>query len=94
MPLTLDSVIFRNEIKFLANPMGDEIVILNMESGDYLGLNSVGAAIWEHIKEPNSVQQLIEKLMSEYEVDENTCKAQTLEYLERIANIGLLEVRN
>lgn len=94
MPLTLESVISRNEIRFLANPMGDEIVILNMESGDYLGLNAVGAAIWDHIKAPNSVQQLIDKLMVEYDVDENTCKAQTLEYLERIASLGLLEVRN
>lgn len=92
MAITRDSIICRNETNFLSNPVGDEIIILNMETGDYLGLNSVGSAIWEELKTPQSADQIIDKLMIEFDVDRETCLAQTLEYLEKIHTLGLLQV--
>ena len=92
MSLSLDTVISRNETSFLTNPVGDEIIILNMETGDYLGLNTVGSAIWEHLQTPQSINSIIEKLMAEFEVDRQTCIAETTEYLEKIQLLGLLQV--
>lgn len=91
MSIKLDTVISRNETQFLANPVGDEIIILNMETGDYLGLNSVGSVIWEQLKSPKTVSQIMEHLMSEFEVDRDTCMVQTVEYLEKIRLLGLLQ---
>lgn len=87
----LNVLMVRNEERFLSNPVGDEVIILNMESGNYLGLNNVGAQIWEYLKVPVNANQIIEKLMQEFEVDADTCKAQTLEYLDRMRGFGLLE---
>jgi hypothetical protein len=92
MSLNLNSVISRNETHFLTNPVGDEIIILNMETGDYLGLNSVGASIWEMLNTPHSVSEIIDKLLGEFDVEKETCTIQTLEYLEKIKVIGLLNV--
>jgi Coenzyme PQQ synthesis protein D (PqqD) len=91
MALSIDTIVSRNETNFLSNPVGDEIIILNMETGDYLGLNSVGSAIWEQLSSPKSVNQIIEKLMIEFEVEREICLAQTLEYLEKINTLGLLK---
>jgi len=91
MALSLDAVISRNEISFLTNPVGDEIIILNMETGDYLGLNKVGSSIWEHLKMPQSVGEIIEKLVAEFDVDKGTCTTETIEYLEKIQLLGLLQ---
>ncbi len=91
MAISLDSIISRNETNFLSNPVGDEIIILNMETGDYLGLNNVGAAIWEQLTKPQAVNQIIEKLMIDFDVERETCLAETLEYLEKINALGLLK---
>jgi hypothetical protein len=92
MSLTLASVISRNESNFLANPVGEEIIILNMETGDYLGLNTVGASIWEHLQESGTVQKIVDKLMAEYEIDSETCTTETISYLEKINKLGLLRI--
>jgi len=92
MSITLESVISRNESNFLANPVGEEIIILNMETGDYLGLNAVGASIWEQLQESRTVQQIIDKLMIEYDIDSETCSTETLSYLVKIDQLGLLKI--
>lgn len=92
MSITLESVISRNESNFLANPVGEEIIILNMETGDYLGLNAVGASIWDQIQEPRTVQHIIDKLIAEYDIDSNTCTTETLSYLVKINQLGLLKI--
>jgi hypothetical protein len=92
MSLTLESVISRNESNFLANPVGEEIIILNMETGDYLGLNTVGAFIWDQLQGPVSVQKIIDNLMTEYEIDSKRCSIETLSYLEKINQLGLLKI--
>lgn len=91
MALSLDTIVSRNESNFLSNPVGDEVIILNMETGDYLGLNTVGSSIWDQLSTPQSVNQIIDKLMIEFDVDRETCLAQTLEYLEKINIHGLLK---
>jgi hypothetical protein len=84
------SVIVRNEEQFISNPVGEETIILNLATGDYLGLNTVGAFIWDTLKEPVSVSRLIGRLMETYAVDEDTCTRQTLEYLAKMDGFGLL----
>jgi ferritin len=92
MDFQLDSTVRRNEENFLANPVGDEIIILNMETGDYLGLNAVGSFIWEQMSEPVRVRQILDKLQAAYTVDEATCLRETLMYLERMKGFGLLQM--
>ena len=84
------SVIVRNEEQFISNPVGEETIILNLASGDYLGLNAVGAFIWDMLREPVSVANIISRLMETYAVDEDTCTRQTMEYLGKMDGFGLL----
>ena len=84
------SVIVRNEEQFISNPVGEETIILNLASGDYLGLNAVGALIWDMLREPVSVANIISRLMETYAVDEDTCTRQTMEYLGKMDGFGLL----
>lgn len=94
MSLSASSVVSRNDTNFLANPVGEEIIILNMETGNYLGLNQVGAAIWDQLQQKSSVQQIIDHLVENYEVDADTCSAETIDYLEKILALGLLEIES
>jgi hypothetical protein len=94
MSITLESVISRNESNFLANPVGDEIIILNMETGDYLGLNQVGSDIWDLLEAPITVQKIIDKLIDRYAVDNQTSQKETMEYIDKINRLGLLHVQS
>jgi hypothetical protein len=84
------SVIVRNEDQFISNPVGEETIILNLATGDYFGLNSVGAFIWDLLREPVPVSRVIGRLMETYTVDEDTCIRQTMEYLGKMDGFGLL----
>lgn len=94
MQMDMQSMISRNDAGHLSNPVGDEVIILNLETGDYLGLNAVGSAIWEALSHPQTVASLIGRLMTEFNVDEETCTRDTLEYLEKIGSLGLLQVHD
>lgn len=77
-----ETVICRNEKKFLANALGDEMVMMNMQSGDFISMNRVGADIWNLSQAPISVDALLKKLLELYEIDEARCKAETMQFLE------------
>lgn len=52
----------------------DEVVVMSIEAGEYLTLDSVGSRIWELLSEkPSTVDELVGLLMEEYEVDRETC---------------------
>jgi hypothetical protein len=64
--------------------VGDEVVMLDVESGYYFGLNSVASVIWDMMKEKIELNTLVENLMKEFDVDKATCELDTLELLEEM----------
>ena len=65
----------------LASEADSEILMLDIENGLYYGLADVAADIWELLEDPKTGQELIDALCKIYDVDEDTCKAQTTEFL-------------
>jgi hypothetical protein len=53
----------------MARQVGEEIVILDLNSGTYFGLDPVGARIWALLSEGKSIGEACEILLEEYEVD-------------------------
>ena len=80
----------RKDDRYLSNPVGEEIVLLNLDTGDYLGLNRVAASIWRLLERPIHLVDLEHALMSEYDTDLQTCRDETLAFLHRISGLGLL----
>ncbi|SJZ50167.1 PqqD family peptide modification chaperone [Sediminibacterium ginsengisoli] len=91
-PLTLNSVIRRNEKKFLISRVGTETVMMDLESGDYIGLNEVGTDIWEKIPEPKIIGELVDQLIAEYDVKAEQCILNTLNYLTQMQSIHAIEI--
>ena len=50
------------------------IVLLNLESGEYIQLNESGKEIWDLLDDLTSIQDLIKKLEQVYPVDKNISK--------------------
>jgi hypothetical protein len=74
--------------------MDGEIVMMSVENGEYYGLDEIGSRIWELIEAPVSVDQLINSLMTEFDVNHEECLNDTLEFLEDLRAKDLLLVIN
>ena len=54
----------------LSQTVDKEAVLLDLKNELYYGLNEVGARIWQLLQEDNSLEQIKEVLLEEYDVDE------------------------
>ena len=74
--------------------LSGEAAILNLKSGVYFGLNTVGASIWKLIQEPRTVKEIHEAILEEYDVEPNHCEHDVLELLQELSTNGLIEIVN
>jgi hypothetical protein len=91
--VSLDSVICTARDVIHSN-LADEIVLLDLKSGVYHGLESVGARIWELLASPVSVRGIRDTLLEEYEVDPRQCEQDLLKLMRELRRHGLVEVRS
>jgi hypothetical protein len=91
MALTLNhSVLVKPDI--LVQELEGEIVLLNLESEEYFGLDAVGSSMWLTLKDADSVQGAYDRLLEQYDVEPEQLKADFLELIEKCLQHGLLEV--
>jgi hypothetical protein len=79
-----EDVIFRE--------VGGEAVIVNLESGQYYGLDDVGTRMWMLLDEHGQVALTYEALLAEYEVGEDRLRRDLLALIDELASHGLLQV--
>lgn len=66
-------------------------MILDTATGEYYGLNEVGARIWALLQEPMAFSALVDALLEEYEVDRERCEAEVRDLLGRMEEKDLVE---
>jgi hypothetical protein len=76
----------------VAAEIGDEAVILDIESGYYFQLNPTAARIWALLEEPMRVADLCAKVEAAFEVDPATCRAEVAEFLDLMRSKKLATV--
>ena len=74
------------------NQIEDELVALNLETSFYYGVDGIGTQIWRLlIDEKMTMAEACGKLLSEYEVDAETCQREVRAFVEQLINAKLLE---
>lgn len=66
MTLSLNTTIYRNPESVFSDIDGD-VVMMDIKSGHYLGLNTVASQIWYLLEQPLTVSVLIERLSEQFE---------------------------
>lgn len=56
----------------IANPVGDETVILHLGNGTYYGLDTIGSILWEGLKGGRLPSEVCSDILEQYDVDEDT----------------------
>jgi len=84
-----NSTITRNP-NVSVSDVDDELVMLDLEQGRYFGLNSVGAEIWNYIESPRRINEVVAHLLRKFNIDEPTCRAETLNLLKSMMSAKLV----
>jgi len=75
---------------WLSAKIGDELVMMSAEKGNYIGLSEVGARIWDIIETPSAFEAVCDRLQQEYEVEPDICRAEVETFLEELAKHGAI----
>ena len=78
--------------ELVSSDLDGETVLLSIETGKYYNMDPVGSRIWELIEEPQFVSQLIDILLSEFEVERKQCEQEVLAFLNKLAEDHLIQV--
>lgn len=72
----------------------DEMVLLNLHTGVYFGLNAVGARMWQLIQahQNTPLNKILDALVDEYEVSPDRCAGDLLTLVARLEENRLLEI--
>lgn len=76
----------------IVSDMDGEKVMLSIQNGKYYNLGEVGGVIWDKVKAPALVHNIIEDLVTEYTVEKEECQNQVLSFLEHLMKENLIEV--
>ena len=76
----------------LFHDLDGEAVLLNLQSGKYFGLDSIGTRIWNLIAEHHTLPVTYHILMEEYDVDAERLRADLLALVDQLAAHGLVSL--
>lgn len=85
-------MVIRKQEDWLSAKVDDEIVMMSARTGMHIGLNKVGARIWELLETPRSVDELCEILLGRFEVAPDVCRAEVESFLAELEKHGAIAI--
>jgi len=76
----------------LVQVMEGELVLLNVITENYYGLDEVGTRLWAVISESTSIAEAIDTLLEEYEVERATLESDVNDLLIELLEKKLIEL--
>lgn len=90
--LTLQSVVAQSP-DLVGSKIEDHTALLSIANGSYYNLDPVASRVWQLIEQPRAAAAVVDQLLTEYAVERAQCEAQTLAFLQQLADAGLLTVQ-
>jgi hypothetical protein len=76
----------------LSTQLGNEVVILGLRDSVYYGLADVGARVWQLLQTRRTVAEIVQTLVTEYDVAANKAEADLQTLLQDLQARGLIAV--
>jgi hypothetical protein len=90
------SICFSDRVKVapdvLFRMVSDEAILVNLNTEVYLGLNAVGARMWDVLNSASSIEAAYATLLEEFEVEPQQLRADLEELLGQLLGQKLIEV--
>ena len=75
-----------------AQEVDGEMVLLDMESENYFGLDEVGTAIWQAMQEHGNLRDVFNTLLEQYDVEAEVLEKDLFDFVGKLLESGLVEV--
>ena len=69
-----------------------EMVLLDLDTGIYFGLDPVGTRMWNLLAEHRATEKVVEAMLGEYEVEEPRLRGDLEDLVRKLAEKGLVKV--
>ena len=76
--------------KLNVTDLAGEKVMVDFDNGKYFLIKGVGNDIWEMIQNEITPNEIIEKLLSEYDVSREECEKSVMEFLEKMEGYNFI----
>ena len=71
--------------------VGDESVLLNLKSEQYMGLDDVSTRIWQALTGGGSIQSAYETLLAEFDVEPEQLHKDVEDFIQELLRLGLIQ---
>lgn len=89
--IDLKTIVSRNNA-LPSTAVDNDIVILNLATNNYVGLDDIGRAIWEMIERSQPVVEICTQMIGRYDGPPEQIRADVLAFLESLRREGLVHV--
>ena len=76
--------------RVLCKALGDEAILLDLETETYFGLNSIGNRFWELVTTAPTIREALDAMLEEYDVAPDELERDMGELIEDLVGRGLL----
>ena len=80
--------------KVFAQEVDEEMVLLDMNSENYFGLDETASAIWQHLSETGSLQETYDALLQEYEIEPAQLESDIDTFIQTLVDAGLVQLQD
>ena len=89
--ISLDSIVTHSDQQ-VGCRVDSEVVLMSVENGEYYNLNPVASDIWEMLIAPASISQIVDMAMERYTVEQDICKQDILDLVNKLISKDLVKV--
>jgi len=92
LPLLQPDTLIVRSPEQISGELDGRVVLLSIENGEYYDMNKAGSRIWTLLEKPMAVTALIDRLLTEFEVDRVICEKDVRELLEKLLADKLVRI--
>lgn len=92
--LELDQIVVAIPPDVLFQEVGEETVVLSIETGNYFGLNPVASRLWALFQEGRPMKEVIATVLNEFDVSEECLRADLQKFLGQLHSKGLVAIHD
>jgi hypothetical protein len=92
-PLALSTVVVAMTDQ-VSTPMNNETVLLHLRTGKYYSLNRAGTFLWEKLKQPITVGQIVEAMLIKFDIDRPRCEVDVQNILASLIDAGFIQAQS
>jgi hypothetical protein len=75
----------------MTSQVGDELILLNLDSGIYHSLNAVGVPIWTELTNGKCPAEIVDALVAEYDVTSDVAARDVQAFVGQLLALGLVQ---